>query len=69
MVLCVDNCFSLTPAGFARDDAVYEELKKPDEQRQPLPVDDDLPGMGQYYCVHCEWVLVFVFEENFRSLS
>ncbi|XP_044482101.1 zinc finger protein 593 homolog isoform X2 [Mangifera indica] len=36
------------------DDAVYEELQKPDSERNPLPFDEDLPGMGQYYCLHCD---------------
>lgn len=22
-----------------------------------LPLDEDLPGMGQYYCLHCEYVI------------
>ena len=33
---------------------VYAQLNKPDEERAPLPLDEDLPGMGQYYCLHCE---------------
>lgn len=41
---------------WARDDMVYDALKKPDEERKPLPLDEDLPGMGQYYCLHCEYV-------------
>jgi bud site selection protein 20 len=24
-----------------------------------LPLDEDLPGMGQYYCLHCEYVKDF----------
>ncbi|XP_052208041.1 uncharacterized protein LOC127811884 [Diospyros lotus] len=35
------------------DDDVYEELQKPDEERKPLPLDEDLPGMGQFYDFHC----------------
>ena len=38
---------------------VYDQLKKPDEEKKPLPVDEDLPGMGQYYCLHCEYVIYF----------
>lgn len=26
----------------------------------PLPLDEDLPGMGQYYCLHCEYVIGFL---------
>lgn len=44
---------------WSRDDMVYDELKKPDEARKPMPLDEDLPGMGQYYCVHCEYVSLF----------
>ena len=41
---------------------VYDQLKKPDEEKKPLPVDEDLPGMGQYYCLHCEYVIyLFIF--------
>ncbi|KAJ0439586.1 hypothetical protein HanHA300_Chr16g0627001 [Helianthus annuus] len=47
-VFCFFNCV------FSRDDAVYDELKKPDDEKTPLPLDEDLPGMGQYYCLHCE---------------
>ncbi|XP_042476778.1 zinc finger protein 593 homolog isoform X2 [Macadamia integrifolia] len=36
------------------DDAVYQELQKPDAEYKPLPVDEDLPGMGQFYCMHCD---------------
>ena len=36
---------------------VYDALKKPEVERPSLPVDEDLPGMGQYYCLHCEYVL------------
>lgn len=42
------------------DDAVYDELVKladegKDAQGKELPVDEDLPGMGQFYCLHCEY--------------
>ncbi|CAI0469190.1 unnamed protein product [Linum tenue] len=36
------------------DDAVYDQLQKPDGVRKPMPFDEDLPGMGQHYCLHCE---------------
>jgi hypothetical protein len=44
------------------DDAVYDELVKladegKDAQPKELPVDEDLPGMGQFYCLHCEYAL------------
>jgi hypothetical protein len=43
------------------DDAVYDELVKladagKDADATQLPVDEDLPGMGQFYCLHCEYV-------------
>lgn len=44
---------------------VYDELKKPEEERKTLPVDEDLPGMGQYYCLHCEYVsIIYLFIAN-----
>ncbi|XP_020276231.1 zinc finger C2H2 protein ECU02_0310 [Asparagus officinalis] len=38
------------------DDAVYDELVKLAEESKskPLPLDEDLPGMGQFYCLHCD---------------
>ncbi|KAL4191130.1 hypothetical protein AMTRI_Chr07g79150 [Amborella trichopoda] len=26
----------------------------PEEELKPLPLDEDLPGMGQFYCLHCD---------------
>ncbi|GMP84926.1 hypothetical protein CsSME_00038265 [Camellia sinensis var. sinensis] len=51
------------------DDAVYEELRKPDDEKKPLPVDEDLPGMGQYYCIHCDryFASVAVRDEHFKT--
>ncbi|KAA8518718.1 hypothetical protein F0562_016508 [Nyssa sinensis] len=51
------------------DDAVYEELQKPDAENKPLPVDEDLPGMGQYYCLHCDryFATVAVRDEHFKT--
>ncbi|CAL5419877.1 unnamed protein product [Camellia sinensis] len=53
----------------SRDDAVYEELRKPDDEKKPLPVDEDLPGMGQYYCIHCDryFASVAVRDEHFKT--
>mmetsp|Transcript_23496 Transcript_23496/g.54796 ORF Transcript_23496/g.54796 Transcript_23496/m.54796 type:complete len:117 (+) Transcript_23496:86-436(+) len=36
-------------------DQVHDDLKKP-EKFQPgiLPVDEDLPGLGQHYCIACD---------------
>ncbi|GAV69622.1 zf-C2H2_jaz domain-containing protein [Cephalotus follicularis] len=36
------------------DDAVYDELQKPDAEKKALPLEEDLPAMGQYYCLHCD---------------
>ncbi|XP_050142513.1 uncharacterized protein LOC126618477 isoform X1 [Malus sylvestris] len=36
------------------DDMVYDGLKKAEKGAKPLPQDQDLPGMGQYYCLHCD---------------
>ncbi|CAN4117114.1 unnamed protein product [Withania somnifera] len=51
------------------DDAVYDELKMPEEQRKELLVDEDLPGMGQYYCIHCDryFANVGVRDEHFKT--
>lgn len=51
---------------------VYDQLNKPSEEKNPLPVDEDLPGMGQYYCLHCEFVsnfiiLVYIFYIFFKK--
>ncbi|KAK4396393.1 Zinc finger protein [Sesamum angolense] len=62
------NIFFLT-AGCSRDDAVYDELQKADGDRKSLPVDEDLPGMGQYYCLHCDryFANVVVRDEHFKT--
>jgi len=56
------------------DDAVYEELVKladqgKDAQAKELPVDEDLPGMGQFYCLHCDryFASESVKDEHYRS--
>ncbi|XWS55866.1 hypothetical protein CRYUN_Cryun09bG0036700 [Craigia yunnanensis] len=51
------------------DDAVYDELQKDDSENKPLPRDEDLPGMGQYYCLHCDRYLVNVTvrDEHFKT--
>ncbi|KAL5981780.1 hypothetical protein ACLOJK_015844 [Asimina triloba] len=35
---------------------VHSELRKIAEKgtNTPLPLDEDLPGMGQFYCLHCD---------------
>ncbi|XP_061964370.1 uncharacterized protein LOC133688775 [Populus nigra] len=34
-----------------------------------LPLDEDLPGMGQYYCLHCDryFANVTVRDEHFKT--
>mmetsp|Transcript_5805 Transcript_5805/g.9969 ORF Transcript_5805/g.9969 Transcript_5805/m.9969 type:complete len:109 (-) Transcript_5805:152-478(-) len=32
-------------------DQIYEDLRDP--RRQSQPIDDDLLGLGQHYCIHC----------------
>ncbi|PIA37231.1 hypothetical protein AQUCO_03000073v1 [Aquilegia coerulea] len=51
------------------DDAVYDELKKLDGMEKSLPVDEDLPGMGQFYCLHCDRYFsnVAVRDEHFKT--
>ncbi|KAL3531974.1 hypothetical protein ACH5RR_005495 [Cinchona calisaya] len=54
---------------FSRDDAVYDELHKLEGEGKPLPVDEDLPGMGQFYCLHCDryFANVAVRDEHFKT--
>ncbi|XP_073148769.1 uncharacterized protein [Henckelia pumila] len=51
------------------DDAVFDELQKADGDRKLLPVDEDLPGMGQYYCLHCDryFANTSVRDEHFKT--
>ncbi|KAL0918320.1 hypothetical protein M5K25_010322 [Dendrobium thyrsiflorum] len=53
------------------DDMVFDELKKLVEsgETKPLPLDEDLPGMGQFYCLHCDrhFANDEVREEHYRS--
>eukprot|EP00245_Coleochaete_scutata_P010139 TRINITY_DN3501_c0_g1_i1.p2 TRINITY_DN3501_c0_g1~~TRINITY_DN3501_c0_g1_i1.p2 ORF type:complete len:129 (-),score=22.87 TRINITY_DN3501_c0_g1_i1:536-922(-) len=36
------------------DDMVYTELRAPETVKKTDTYDEDLPGMGQYYCLHCD---------------
>ncbi|KMZ63270.1 hypothetical protein ZOSMA_41G01130 [Zostera marina] len=57
------------------DDVVYDELLKAAEEAakgtetKALPLNDDLPGMGQFYCLHCDrfFATNTVREEHVRS--
>ena len=51
------------------DDMVYDELTKFEVEKPSLPVDEDLPGMGQYYCLHCDryFANVSVRDEHFKT--
>ncbi|KAJ8623628.1 hypothetical protein MRB53_032158 [Persea americana] len=54
------------------DDAVYSELQKgaaADGEANPLPFDEDLPGMGQFYCLHCDryFAKVSVRDQHFQT--
>lgn len=51
------------------DDIVYNELKKPEEEKVALPLDEDRPGMGQFYCLHCDryFANVTVRDEHFKT--
>ncbi|CAA0830310.1 zinc finger (C2H2 type) family protein [Striga hermonthica] len=61
-------CFFLT-CDCLRDDAVYDELQKVEGKSKSMPVDEDLPGMGQYYCLHCDryFANVTVRDEHFKT--
>ncbi|KAE9465472.1 hypothetical protein C3L33_02626, partial [Rhododendron williamsianum] len=47
----------------------FVDYMKTDEEKKPLPVDEDLPGMGQYYCLHCDryFASVAVRDEHFKT--
>ncbi|XP_010553354.1 PREDICTED: zinc finger protein 593 [Tarenaya hassleriana] len=51
------------------DDLVYAELQKPDMEKKLSPLDEDLPGMGQHYCLHCDRYFsnVSVRDEHFKT--
>ncbi|XP_058082137.1 uncharacterized protein LOC131230300 [Magnolia sinica] len=53
------------------DDMVYSELRKvgDGETNPPRPLDEDLPGMGQFYCLHCDryFANVSIRDEHFRT--
>ncbi|KAF5747866.1 zinc finger protein [Tripterygium wilfordii] len=51
------------------DDMVYDQLQKPEVDKNSLPLDEDLPGMGQYYCFHCDryFANVTVRDEHFKT--
>ncbi|XP_050226633.1 uncharacterized protein LOC126676466 [Mercurialis annua] len=51
------------------DDMVYDELHKGDTEKKALPIDEDLPGMGQFYCLHCDryFANVTVRDDHFKS--
>lgn len=51
------------------DDSVYDELQKSAVENKLLPVDEDLPGMGQYYCFHCDryFANATVRDEHFKT--
>lgn len=36
-----------------REDMIYTELRKV-ETPKSKELDPDLPGLGQFYCLHCE---------------
>ncbi|KAF8403114.1 hypothetical protein HHK36_011208 [Tetracentron sinense] len=42
---------------------------KPEGEQKPLPLDEDLPGMGQFYCLHCDryFSTVSVRDEHFKT--
>lgn len=55
------------------DDAVYDELVKladqgKDSEGKALPVDEDLPGMGQFYCLHCEYASQLYHSASISSM-
>ncbi|OQV16672.1 putative Zinc finger protein 593 [Hypsibius exemplaris] len=52
-------------------DQIYEDLK-PQDARKPkaaLPINHDLPGLGQHYCVECAKFYVDMFTLNAHQRS
>ncbi|KAK9168630.1 hypothetical protein Syun_000770 [Stephania yunnanensis] len=51
------------------DDAIHAELRKPDADLKPSAPDEDLPGMGQFYCLHCDryFSSVSVRDDHFKT--
>ncbi|KAK9727115.1 hypothetical protein RND81_05G258900 [Saponaria officinalis] len=52
------------------DDIVYDSLKKTENgEAKPLPVDEDLPGLGQFYCLHCDryFSTLTVRDDHFKT--
>eukprot|EP00252_Welwitschia_mirabilis_P021323 TRINITY_DN544_c0_g1_i1.p1 TRINITY_DN544_c0_g1~~TRINITY_DN544_c0_g1_i1.p1 ORF type:complete len:126 (+),score=19.88 TRINITY_DN544_c0_g1_i1:135-512(+) len=51
------------------DDAIYEELQRSPERQSALSPDEDLPGMGQFYCLHCDryFANASIRDEHFRT--
>ncbi|CAA6666559.1 unnamed protein product [Spirodela intermedia] len=56
-----------------RDDMVYDELlklvKTEAVEAKSLPLNEDLPGMGQFYCLHCDryFATAEVRDEHFKT--
>ncbi|KAK7284965.1 hypothetical protein RJT34_19719 [Clitoria ternatea] len=61
--------FLCAPSIYATSNIFSSRINKPDEERNPLPLDEDLPGMGQYYCLHCDRYFsnVGVRDEHFKT--
>ncbi|EFJ15413.1 hypothetical protein SELMODRAFT_118459 [Selaginella moellendorffii] len=57
----------------ARDDMIYSEVKNlessMDEGAPARARDEDLPGMGQFYCLHCDryFSSSSIMEEHFKT--
>eukprot|EP00249_Psilotum_nudum_P004052 c17579_g1_i1 orf=103-480(+) len=52
------------------DDAIYGELQSLEGKESTLPgVDEDLPGLGKFYCLHCDryFVSAAFRDEHFRT--
>ncbi|KAL4560493.1 hypothetical protein LXL04_032645 [Taraxacum kok-saghyz] len=46
-----------------------DKFLKPESEKVALPFDEDLPGMGQYYCLHCDryFANVTVRDDHFKT--
>ncbi|KAJ7235596.1 hypothetical protein O6H91_Y448300 [Diphasiastrum complanatum] len=36
------------------DDLIHQDIQKQRSTEVSQPLDEDLPGLGQFYCLHCD---------------
>ncbi|PIN09942.1 hypothetical protein CDL12_17467 [Handroanthus impetiginosus] len=68
-ILAFDDSTMTWPnvSDFSHEEAVYDELQKAEGNRKLLPIDEDLPGMGQYCRLHSYFANMTVRDEHFKT--